>query len=149
MFLYSAVSSQLDRSKRFTLLLPWQTFHHDNNSASPGCILAMQQLRATTKSFTFRPLSIGWYSFIQLSQQGRQWRERKCPVFETVAKGDLNPGSLECESGVVPLSYRAPHRGTHNGLGPCRVPGYPGTRPMNRVPGSVLPVILPETEILF
>ena len=26
--------------------------------------------------------------------------------------------------------------------------GYPGTRPMNRVPGSVLPVLLPESEIL-
>ena len=25
----------------------------------------------------------------------------------------------------------------------------PGTRPMNRVPGSVLPVLLPESEILF
>ena len=24
---------------------------------------------------------------MQLSQQGRQWRERKCPIFETVAKG--------------------------------------------------------------
>ena len=33
-------------------------------------------------------------------------------------------------------------------LGPCRVPGYPGTRPINRVPGSVLPVLLPESEIL-
>ena len=38
---------------------------------------------------------------------------------------------------------------TYYTLGPCRVPGYPGTRPMNRVPGSVLPVLLPESEILF
>ena len=35
-------------------------------SASPGSILARQQLRANTKS-----LSIARYSFIQLSQQGR------------------------------------------------------------------------------
>ena len=31
------------------------------------------------------------------------------PIFETVAKGDSNPGSLDCESGIVPLSYRAPN----------------------------------------
>ena len=32
-------------------------------------------------------LYIDRYSFKQLSQLGRQWRERKCPLFETVAKG--------------------------------------------------------------
>ena len=77
-------------------------------SASPGSILVTQQLRATTKSLTFPPLSIARYSFIQLSQQGCQWRERKCPNFETVAKRDSNPGSLDCESGILPLNYRAP-----------------------------------------
>ena len=95
--------------KRFTLFaLPDRPVHSDTNSASPGSILARQQLRAKTKSLTFPPLSIARYSFIQLSQQGRQWRERKCPIFETVAKGDSNPGSLDCESGILPLSYRAP-----------------------------------------
>ena len=77
-------------------------------SASPGSILARQQLCAKTKSLTFSPLSIARYSFIQLSQQGCEWRERKCPIFETVANGDSNPGPLDCESGVLPLSYRAP-----------------------------------------
>ena len=43
-----------------------------------------------------------------MSRLGRQWRERKCQNFETVAKGDSNPGSLDCESGILPLSYRAP-----------------------------------------
>ena len=38
--------------------------HYDTNSASPGSILAMQQLRATTKSLTFPPLSIARYSFM-------------------------------------------------------------------------------------
>ena len=85
-------------------------------SASPGSILAMQQLRAKTKSLTFPPLSIARYSFIQLSRQGRQWREGKCPIFQTVAKGDSNPGSLDCESGILPLSYRCPlrHRMIHH-----------------------------------
>ena len=88
--------------------LPDRPVHSDTNSASPGSIIVMQQLHATTKSLTFPPLSIARYSFIQLSQLGRQWRERKCPIFETVAKGDSNPGSLHCESGILPLSYRAP-----------------------------------------
>ena len=85
-YIYSAVSSPLDRSKRFTCFaFPGRPAHSDTNSASPGSILAMQQLRATTKSLTVPPLSIARYSFIQLSQLGRQWRERKCPIFETVA----------------------------------------------------------------
>ena len=42
----------------------------------------MQRLRETTKSLTYPPLSIARYSCIQLSQLGRQWRERKCPLFE-------------------------------------------------------------------
>ena len=101
-FLYSAVSSPLDRSKRFTLFaLPGRPVHSDTNAASPGSILAMQQLRAKAKSLTFPPLSIARHSFMQL-------RERKCPIFETVTKGDSNPGSLDCESGILPLSYRAP-----------------------------------------
>ena len=107
-FLYSAISGPLDRSKRFTVFaLPGRPVHSDTNSASPGSILATLQLRATTKSLTFPPLPIARYSFIQLSQLERQWRERKCPIFETVAKGDSNLGSLDCESGILPLSYRA------------------------------------------
>ena len=89
--------------------LPGRPVHSDTNWASPGSILAMQQLRTTTKSLAFPPLPIARDSFIQLSQLGRQWRERKYPIFETVAKGDSNPGSLDCESGILPLSYRAPH----------------------------------------
>ena len=38
----------------------------------------------------------------------RQWRERKCTNFETVAKGDSNPDSLDCASDILPLSYRVP-----------------------------------------
>ena len=108
-FLYRAVFSPLDRSKRFTLFaLPGRPVHSDSNSASPGSILARQQLSATTKSLTFPTLSIARCSSIHLSHQGCQWRERKCPIFEMVAKGDSNPGSLDCESSLLPLSYRAP-----------------------------------------
>ena len=73
MFLYSAVSGPLDRSKRFTLFAsPGRPVHSDTNSASPGSILARQQLRAKTKSLTFPPLSIARYSFIQLSRLRRR-----------------------------------------------------------------------------
>ena len=92
------LSTYLDRSKRFTLFaFPGRPVHSDTVL---GFILAMQQLRATTKSLTFPPLSIARYSFIQLSRQGRQRREGKCQIFQTVAKGDSNPGSLDCESGT-------------------------------------------------
>ena len=71
MFLYSAASSPLDRSKQLTLFaLPGKPVHSDTNSASLGSILATLQLRAKTKSLTFSPLSysIARYSFIQLSE---------------------------------------------------------------------------------
>ena len=76
--------------------------HSDTNSASLGSILAMQQLR-NGYSFTFQQLSIARYSFIQLSEQGLQWRELKCSIFEMVAKRDSNPSSLDCESSILPL----------------------------------------------
>ena len=41
-------------------------------SASPGSILARQQLRAKIKSLTFPPLSIARYSFIQMSRLRRR-----------------------------------------------------------------------------
>ena len=31
-----------------------------------------------------------------------------CPNFDTIAKGDSNLDSFDCESGVLSLSYRAP-----------------------------------------
>ena len=71
MVLYSAVSSPLDRSKRFTLSSPGRPVHSNTNSASLGSILAMQQLR-NDYSLTFPPLSIARYSFIQLSRLRRR-----------------------------------------------------------------------------
>ena len=48
-FLYSAVSSPLDRSKRFTLCPPpSRPVHSDTNSTSLQSFLATQQLRAKT-----------------------------------------------------------------------------------------------------
>ena len=57
MVVYSAVSSPLDRSRRFALSSPGRPVHSNTNSASLGSILAMQQLR-NDYSLTFPPLSI-------------------------------------------------------------------------------------------
>ena len=109
MSLYRAVSSPLDHSKRFTLSPPpGRPVHSDTNSASPRSILARQQLRAKTKSLTFPPLSIARYSFIQLSQQGRHWRERKCPIFEKVDKGIRTRAHLIVSPAFYNGGYGAP-----------------------------------------
>ena len=92
-----------------------------NNKCSAMCkvkkvvltfYIAQYPVRWTAKKelYTFCPpwQTCSFRHQLGLSQLGRQWRERKCPIFETVAKGDSNPGSLECESGILPLSYRAP-----------------------------------------
>ncbi len=42
---------------------PGRPLHSETNSASPGSILARQQLRTKAKSLTFPPLSIARYSF--------------------------------------------------------------------------------------
>ena len=63
--------------------LPWQTCSFRHQLGFSGSILARQQLCAKAKSPPFPPLSIARYSFIQLSEPGRQWRERWCPIFET------------------------------------------------------------------
>ena len=74
MFLYSAVSSPLDRSKRFKLH-PQQT---GTNSASLGSILHTQQLRVKTiHSYFISPLSIARYSFIQLSEENKNAQTSK------------------------------------------------------------------------
>ena len=90
--LYKAVSSPLGLSNRSTLVASTgRPVHSDANSTSPGSFLAMQQLRAKTKSLTC-PLLSARYSFIQLSEQRRQCRERKFIIFESVPKREFEPG---------------------------------------------------------
>ena len=102
-FLYRTVSSPLDRSKRSTLFLPWQTC-----STSLGTILATQQLHPKTINSHFHHrLQPGRYSFIQLSRQNET-----AQTLKRQQRGDSNPGSLDCESGILPLSYRAPYTET-------------------------------------
>ena len=70
----SAVSSPLGHSKHFTLSPPGRPVHSDSNSTSLGSIPATL-LTARTQfihNFTFPPLSIARYSFIQLSELGHR-----------------------------------------------------------------------------
>ena len=60
-------------------------------------------------SLTFPPLSIVGYSFIQLNELSDVER-MKMPNFRNGNKGDSNPGSLDCKSGILSLSYCAPQR---------------------------------------
>ena len=90
MVLYSAVSSPLGRSKRFTLSSPGRPVHSDTNSASLGSILAMQQLR-NDYSLTFTPLSITRYSFIQLSELERREEKENAHISKRYQRG-FEPG---------------------------------------------------------
>ena len=46
---------------------------------------------------------------------GASMERMKMPNLETVTKRDSNPGSLDCEFGILPLSYRAPYTLYHDG----------------------------------
>ena len=75
--------------------LPWEAF------------LATQQLRAKTNHSIISTTVYSYVVMYTAEWTGASWRERKCPNFETV--GDSNLDSLDCESGILPLSYRPPH----------------------------------------
>ena len=78
MFLYSAVSNPLDRSKRFTLH-PWQTCLRENYSV------------------TLPPLSISRYSFLQPSGL-RRHRETKMHKLQNGSKGRIRTRALSIDS---------------------------------------------------
>ena len=105
MLLYSAVSRPLDRSKRFTLFLPW----HYNETCSLRHQLEFSGKHSSHAAITrndYSPTfpSITRYSFIQLSELGCHGENENAQTSKTVAKGDSNPGSLDCESSILPLS---------------------------------------------
>ena len=82
--------------------------HSDTNPASLGNILAMQQLHAKTIIYSHFYHCLLPDSHLY-SRVNRGVVERmKMPTLRNGSKGDSNPGSLDCESGILPLSYRAP-----------------------------------------
>ena len=106
MFLFSALSSSVARSKRFTPH-PWLTccFRHQldfsGKHSSPAAITSQYF------SFIFPPLSIAKYSIIRRSQLGHCGENNNAQI-RNGSKEYSNPGSLDCDSGILPLNYRAP-----------------------------------------
>ena len=92
MVLYSAVSSPLDRSKRFTLSSPGRPVHSNTvlGFSWKHSRLAMQQLR-NDYSLTFPPLSIARYSFIQLSRLRRREVKENAQTSKRYQRG-FEPG---------------------------------------------------------
>ena len=86
MVLYSAVSSPLDRSKRFTLSSPDRPVHTDT-------VLGFSWKHSSHAAIAqrlFTHISTTVYSQVLIytaESTEASWRERKCPNFETVAKG--------------------------------------------------------------
>ena len=110
MFLYSAVSSSLDCSKRFTLhpLALWQTssFRYQLDFSEKYSSHAV--IRREDYSLTFSSLCLARYSFIQLSELGHHRENKNAQTSKRYQKGYSNPGTLVCELGILPLNYRAP-----------------------------------------
>ena len=71
----------------------------------------MQQL-CNANSLTFPTLSIARHSFIQLNGLKRR-EENENAQTSNGNQGDSNPGSLDCESVILTLSYRALERVHH------------------------------------
>ena len=108
MLLCSAVSNPSDRSKRFTLFLPWQTCSYRHQLGFSGKYSSHAAITRNDYSLTFPLLSIARYLFKQLSRLGYCGENENAKILKRWQTGDSNPGSLDCESGILPLSYRAP-----------------------------------------
>ena len=91
--LYSAVSSLLDRSKRFTCLTLWPTCSFRHQLYVSWKNSAMLQLLPKDYSPTFPLLSVSRYSFIQLNKLG-SCKKTKMLKLRDNSKGDSNSGSL-------------------------------------------------------
>ena len=68
MFLCSALSSPLNRSKRCTLFLPWQTCSFQHQLDFSWKHSSHAAITRNDYSLTFPPPSIAWYTFTQLSE---------------------------------------------------------------------------------
>ena len=119
MVLYSAVSSPLDRSKRFTLSSPGRPVHSDT-------VLGFSWKHSSHAAIAqrlFTHISITVYSQVLIytaESTEASWSERKCPNFETVTTGIRTRALSIASPAFYRLSYRAPHL-TH-----CDLPVYLG-----------------------
>ena len=74
--------------------LPGRPVHSDTNSASPGSVLAILQLRAKTKSLTCPPVSIARYSEVLIytaESTGASKERTKMPNLRNGSKWGFEP----------------------------------------------------------
>ena len=75
--------------------LPGRPVHSGTNSASLGSMLAMQQLRATTKSLTFPLVTVYSQVLIYTAESTRASMERtKMPNLRNGSKGGFESGLI-------------------------------------------------------
>ena len=96
MFLYSAVSIPLDRSKRFTLH-PWQTCSFQQQLYFSGKHSSHAATTRDDYSLQFHRC-LARYSFIQLSQLGCHREIEHDQTSKRYKRGDSNPGALSIAS---------------------------------------------------
>ena len=107
MVLYSAVSSPLDRSKRFTLSSPGRPVHSDT-------VLGFSWKHSSHAAIAqrlFNHISTTVYSQVLIytaESTEASWSERKCPNFETVTQGIRTRVLLIASPAFYQLSYCAP-----------------------------------------
>ena len=107
MVLYSAVSSPLDRSKRFTLSSPGRPFH----SYTVLGFSWKHSSHAAIAQRLFTHISTTVYSQVLIytaESTEASWSERKCPNFETVTTGIRTRALSIASPAFYQLSYRAP-----------------------------------------
>jgi len=85
-FLYCAVSSPQDHSKRFTLYFPDRPVHSAPSRLLWEASSHMLQLMREGYSYTYPPLSIVRYSFIQLSELEQCRVKKLAQGFNTTAR---------------------------------------------------------------
>ena len=105
MVLYSAVSSPLDRSKRFTLSSPGRPVHSDT-------VLGFSWKHSSHAAIAqrlFTHISTTVYSQVLIytaESTEASWSERKCPNFETVTTGIRTRALSIASPAFYQLSYR-------------------------------------------
>ena len=97
-------SDPQDCSKHFTLYFPDRPVQSNTVSTSLGS--HMPQLICEGCLYTYPPLSIARYSFIQLSELEQCRVKKLAQSFNTAAR-DSNPGPLSGESKALPLNHWA------------------------------------------
>ena len=106
-FSNSAVSSSLDRSKRFTLPPSLAAFSFRHQLVFTGKHSATLQLLHEDYSFLLLPLSLARYLFIYLSELGHCGQNENAQPSKQQQRGFEHSFSIE-----IPAFYHAPYRGS-------------------------------------